>query len=304
MTKVYKDRQSNFTHVKNDIFDSDKYADVNTLSWKAMGIFTYMWHKPDDWEFYEDELASHVSDGKASLRSGLKELEKAGFIKRIWNRTENGKFASYDWMLNEAPFCDFPKTGNPKSDKPKTDNRKLLSTDGTKYLNNQILNDDEEEALQNYKYAFETPDKPISNFMLKKIIKLIKSVNPDVFEYAIDLAATGNAKSPYNFINKLLDDWNKHKLSTLEQVKNYSDSFKKAKAKKGTRGRKPKKEHLPEWATQTPEERKSENKRKQEEHDYKMQHDPEYRKHQEKTDKDLEDNLRRIRELRKEKNYE
>lgn len=172
---------------------------------------------------------------------------------------------------------------------------------GNKKINKEFnIYDDEEEALKTYSSAFGSP----SDFIKLKIINLIKEHGSDVFEYAIDLAATGNAKSPYNFISKLLDDWKKHNLSNLEDVKSYASSFKQFKSKKGTHSHKPKKEHLPEWATKTPEERRAANKRQKEEHDYKMQHDPEYRKQQEKTDKDLEDNLRRIRELRKEKNYE
>jgi len=72
------------------------------LSWKAKGILAYCLSMPDDWTFYVSEIQKHAADGVASLRSGLDELEKAGYItrKRLW---EEGRISGYEWIIHEHP---------------------------------------------------------------------------------------------------------------------------------------------------------------------------------------------------------
>ncbi|MCL0330576.1 DnaD domain-containing protein [Apilactobacillus xinyiensis] len=258
MVKVYKDRQSNFTHIKNDIFNTEKHDEINTLTWKAIGIFTYMWHLPDDWEFYEDELASHVKDGKAGLRSGLKELEQAGFIKRKWKRNADGKFASYDWILCEAPFCDFPKTGKPKTDKPISDNRKLLSTEGTKYLNNKVLSSSSEPDFQKIFTLFEKNVgvvNPLIGQKIKDELQDWKTISPsdylDIVHYALELAIENTKISnKWRYVEGILDNWEKRQLTTMDKIHNAEELHRKQKESKYKQPyqRKHIKEELPEWA--------------------------------------------------------
>ncbi|WP_225361906.1 helix-turn-helix domain-containing protein, partial [Apilactobacillus timberlakei] len=82
MTKVYKDRESNFTHIKNDIFNTanPKYTIDEPLTAKAIGIFCYMWSLPDDWDYYITELAKHFKEQKAAVSTAVSELEKNGIL--------------------------------------------------------------------------------------------------------------------------------------------------------------------------------------------------------------------------------
>ncbi|WP_353486114.1 DnaD domain-containing protein, partial [Apilactobacillus xinyiensis] len=260
MTKVYKDRQSNFTHIKNDIFNTEKYGEINTLTWKAIGIFTYMWHLPDDWEFYEDELASHVKDGKAGLRSGLKELEQAGFIKRKWKRNNDGKFASYDWILCESPFCDFPKTG-----KPKSDNRKLLSTKDTKYLNNKVLSSSE-SAFQIIFSLFEQNVGVVNPLISQKIKDELadwRQISPkdyvEIIKYALELAIENpKISNKWRYVEGILDNWEKRQLITMDKIHNAEELHRKQKNnyKKTYNSGKRIHEELPDWAKEKPKEPK------------------------------------------------
>lgn len=59
------------------------------LSFKAKGLLAYMLSLPDDWVFYETELVNHSTDGLASVKSGLKELQERGYLDR--NRERNAK---------------------------------------------------------------------------------------------------------------------------------------------------------------------------------------------------------------------
>ena len=96
--KMRKQYQKGFTTVDNTVLN-----DTN-LSWKAKGIFMYLLDQAETQEFfYETEIAKHSTDGLASLRSGLKELEQRGYLKRQRVRGKQGKFKGNEWILFETP---------------------------------------------------------------------------------------------------------------------------------------------------------------------------------------------------------
>lgn len=70
-----------------------------TLSAKAKGILSFMLCFPADDLFSTKSLISNFSDGKESIRSGLKELELKGYIKTKQERDEFGKFIRSDWLV-------------------------------------------------------------------------------------------------------------------------------------------------------------------------------------------------------------
>ena len=74
--RIKKQYQKGFTTVDNVVLN-----DTN-LSWKAKGLFVYLWSQSDEWDFYESEVVKHSTDKIASLKSGLKELEQQGYLKR------------------------------------------------------------------------------------------------------------------------------------------------------------------------------------------------------------------------------
>lgn len=122
MAKMKKVKKDHFVVIDSNLIRDDR------LSWKARGIFGYLWSMSDDWEFYEKEVMKHSSDGLASLQSGLKELERYGYLKRVKVR-DKGKFKGYEWLLTDTPEIikneengDIPtiqpKSENPISEKP------------------------------------------------------------------------------------------------------------------------------------------------------------------------------------------
>lgn len=96
MPKIKKIYDKGFTTQCNVLIEDTR------PTWKAKGIFQYLWSRPDDWVYYQEEVATHAADGVKSLRSGLKELEKYGYLKRSRVR-ENGKFKEPIWELCEDP---------------------------------------------------------------------------------------------------------------------------------------------------------------------------------------------------------
>lgn len=135
--KVEKMKRSGFTIINNGVLNDTQ------LSWKAKGLFAYLWSQSDSWDFYEVEVLKHSTDGRASLRAGLKELEEHGYLKRYRNRDDKGILRESKWILSEQPMFDFPKLDKPTLDYPTLDNRTLTSTNqNNTNLNNTNLNED------------------------------------------------------------------------------------------------------------------------------------------------------------------
>lgn len=116
--KIVKKYSEKYTVVDNHIINDER------LSWKARGLFMFLWSRPSDWSFFETEVEKHSKkDGRSSLRSGIKELEECGYIKRKRVRNQKGQVSTSYWEL-----CDKPTLEKPTLDKPTQDNRTLLST--------------------------------------------------------------------------------------------------------------------------------------------------------------------------------
>jgi len=75
-----------------------------TLSYKARGLLLYLLSLPDDWTVSSEHLA-RVSerDGRDAVRTGLDELEQAGYLKRWRHQDERGRW------INESIIYDRPQ---------------------------------------------------------------------------------------------------------------------------------------------------------------------------------------------------
>lgn len=113
LTIYRKDKKSNYTKISND-FCRDK-----RLSWKAKGILTQLLTLSPEWDFSVSGLASLASDGIESVRSGLKELEKYGYLSYTRNRA-NGKIFGADYVIYESP--ELNPNHKPCTEKPCTEN--------------------------------------------------------------------------------------------------------------------------------------------------------------------------------------
>ena len=89
------------------------------LSWKARGLLAYLLSKPDSWAVVVADLVKRSPDGRASVLTGLVELEKLGYIKRSSKRGDAWRFDGIDAEVFEEPtavrFSDRGKTDRGKS---------------------------------------------------------------------------------------------------------------------------------------------------------------------------------------------
>ena len=95
MARLIKQDRGNYTNTSNKVIRDER------LTWKARGIFNYLWSQADNWQFYVAEIANHAKDGVKSTRSGLDELEKYGYLKRINRHDKSGSFDGMDWILSD-----------------------------------------------------------------------------------------------------------------------------------------------------------------------------------------------------------
>ena len=121
MTLFRVEHNKNFTVVCNYITKDKR------LSWKAKGIWLYAFSRPNDWVFHTNDLMNQSTDGRDSVRAGLKELENCGYLKRERKRNV-GKFNNIEWVFHETPQSDL-KNKVPQTEKPASENRPLINTD-------------------------------------------------------------------------------------------------------------------------------------------------------------------------------
>ena len=140
--RIKKQYQKGFTTVDNVVLN-----DTN-LSWKAKGLFVYLWSQSDEWDFYESEVVKHSTDKIASLKSGLKELEQQGYLKRQRKRDDKGHLKENEWILSDNPMLE-----NPMLDNPMLENHTLTNT------NNNNINNNKDESNS----TKENKDKKSSN---------------------------------------------------------------------------------------------------------------------------------------------
>ena len=127
-----------------------------------------MLSKPDDWEFYNEEIMKWATDGKASFNSGLKELKRIWICKKVRRNNPDGTF---DWVTivyevpqpyteNPSmvePYTGFPSMDKPLMEKPSMENQPLLNTNtlSTELLSTNKLNNDDDIKPT----AIATPDQ-------------------------------------------------------------------------------------------------------------------------------------------------
>ena len=72
------------------------------LSLRAKGLLSVMLMLPDDWKYSVSGLTSLIKEGKSTVTSTLKELEKAGYVKVSSSHNKHGKF-EYVYDVFETP---------------------------------------------------------------------------------------------------------------------------------------------------------------------------------------------------------
>ena len=233
MVKVIKDKRDYFVILDRSFVQNSK------LSWKARGIFTYLWSQDESWEFYQKEVVKHATDGMDSLRTGLKELEEQGYLTRRRVRDKQGHWGEAEWTLHEKPF---KSTNEPKSEKPSYDgtmygNQTLISNN----LNKQQQNKQErEKAPENAFAAFAETNATLNGFTRPQLVDAVDRLGDDVVTFAINQMAEQATYPSFNYLNKKLNDYEDANVKTVDDAEKFEEERAKSMEKKFQRSSKPK----------------------------------------------------------------
>jgi len=138
------------------------FLEDDRLSYKEKGLLGYILSKPDDWKIIVKDLTNNATDGRDSVYSGLKELEKYGYYKKEPVRDEKGRVSHWESIIYECPNGEPPHEPSKKSkskndmessslptDSPVTDLPYMAEpeTEKPEHTNNQITKNKENIEL-------------------------------------------------------------------------------------------------------------------------------------------------------------
>lgn len=114
-------KEKKYAQIDNDLINN------RSLSFKALGILTYILSKPDDWQIYISDLMRE-KDGEKSVRSGLKELIELKFMQRyrVYDM-DTGKVHHWETLVSETPFDDSEIISSVKEKYYKNENGDIIN---------------------------------------------------------------------------------------------------------------------------------------------------------------------------------
>ena len=103
---------------------SNHHLRNHTLSLTAKGLLSQMLSLPDDWDYTLQGLAQINTESIDAIREAVRELERAGYIKRSRERDERGCLRGTVYTIYEQPHAE-PTPEEPTQEKPALDNPTL-----------------------------------------------------------------------------------------------------------------------------------------------------------------------------------
>ena len=136
------------------------------LSLKAKGLLSLMLSLPEDWDYTTKGLSCICKDGVDSICATIKELEKAGYVKRRRLRDTQGRLSDLEYTIlekpeplpssPESPQRENPVVVNPDVVEPDVDNPELGKphTENPAQLSIQEVNKQESITDQSNTHSF------------------------------------------------------------------------------------------------------------------------------------------------------
>lgn len=204
MAVLRKSKKSDYTIVDNNIFKNSK------LTLKAKGMICTMLSLPDDWNFSEMGLTQLSNDSRTGIRSTLQELQELGYLKRERIRDEKGLLGETIYTIYEEPMYQKPTLEKP-----------TLVKKHNKELNNKELNNKYITTTDTiYDFLQE------NGFTLTPIqLEIVSEWKDDeLTRYAIKKAVLNN-KFNINYINTILNSYQKNNITTIQQAIEDDEEF-------------------------------------------------------------------------------
>ncbi|MHA4769409.1 DnaD domain protein [Staphylococcus capitis] len=214
----------------------------SNLSWKAKGLLLYLLSRPDDWQIYETELIKHTSDGLSSLKSGIKELEKTGYIERKRKRDDKGRLKEYEYEVFEQPYhmrnSYVGKTNVGNSNVGKTYVGKSHTTNNNStyndLTNNNSTNNNSSSGASTTQQQPPNSHSNVFNFYQENGFGMLRPIivdqinnwiddfnnNEDIVIEAFKEAASNNVFK-WSYVNSILRNWSEKGVKSVEDINAY-----------------------------------------------------------------------------------
>lgn len=131
------------------------------VSFKAKGLFAYIQSKNNDWDFTVELISRQTSDGIESVRTGLIELEKSGYLTRE-KIYKDGRISDVQYTIHSV--AQILISGNQILENQGTENQLL---ENRIYFSNKEDSNKEEEIKKKTNTTTADPTKVESRFKLK-----------------------------------------------------------------------------------------------------------------------------------------
>ena len=211
--------KDNFTRVPNEVVND------SNLSAKAKGIFLYLISKPDDWNFYVDQITTAFSDGKTAIQSGIKELEKSGYLVRRRVYDEKNRIVSWEWIMKLPSDRDSHQKENLVDGKPCR--RKTTSYNKTDSTKTELSKTDIDIYIHRFEEFWDLYDKKLERRKCESKWKKLSSDDKESIMqfipiYKQSVSSKQYLKHPFTFLNSRIweDDWNNYKAHETHQPTN------------------------------------------------------------------------------------
>lgn len=155
MNRIKKiEKKINYTVVSNKFLNNEK------LSFKAKGVFMYLWSKPDGWKINVKNITNYGTEGDKAVRTAMHELKNLGFIK--WVPVQGG----YDYFIDD-------EGGLINEEEVKIKIEEVKKTKSTK--KEQIPSFVNSKLWTEYKTMRKQLRKPMTDYAEKQNIKLLET---------------------------------------------------------------------------------------------------------------------------------
>lgn len=184
MARISK-RVSPYTQVSNLILRD------NRISFKAKGLFSYMFSMEEGWNFTIKSIVAQQKDGQASIVSALDELKKFGYLKYEKHPDGSGTYHLDDMPNVENPNVGFPKLGkstrikkeqltknnNSKKEKVKKENSpsKKSKSHNPKEVPTPLPEWLDKEAWDEWVQHRKEIKKPMTPLAIQKLFKILEA---------------------------------------------------------------------------------------------------------------------------------
>ncbi len=180
---------------------SNHHLRNHTLSLKAKGLLSQMLSLPDDWDYTLQGLAQINKESIDAIREAVRELERAGYIKRSRERDERGCLRGTVYTIYEQPHAeptpekpmqalptlDNPILEKPMLDKPTLENPMQLITDSIPFPSGfpesptqkrtetkETFDGYRDLILENIDYDILADDPRVDHEQLDEIVELVQ----------------------------------------------------------------------------------------------------------------------------------